>query len=140
MIGQSIDDAYVDGVSLTYRNSTRQHIWTFAAALDRSGNIHTHSLCPCQNGTFPPQAFVGTDYFCDTGIAEYMSSTAPAIFPHPLWNGTECTGSGSRMTDSSFFYKDLTQRTTSDIEMRVCRDEPSTNEDVAIESVEIYLQ
>ena len=137
--GQGLDDTYMDGVSLTFRNSTRQHIWTFAAALDRTGNIDNSSRCPCDNGNVPPQNFVGADYFCDTGILEYISSTAPAIFPHPLWNGTQCTGSGSR-TDSSFFYKDLARHTTSDIEMRVCRDEPSTNEDVAIESVQIYVQ
>ena len=40
---QTIDGAYVDGVSLTYGNP-RQHIWTFAAALDeREGSWS----CPC---------------------------------------------------------------------------------------------
>ena len=33
----NISSAYVDGVSLTHGNP-RQHIWTFAAALDESGN------------------------------------------------------------------------------------------------------
>ena len=38
------------------------------------------------------------------------------------------------------FVKTLAQSTTDDIEMRLCRDELSSNEDVAIEVVEIYVQ
>ena len=57
---------YVDGISLTYGSSPRQHIWTFVAA---------------QHTNYPPPAvppFVGDDYFCDTG-----SET-------PLWDGEGC--------------------------------------------------
>jgi len=31
---RTIDDVYVDGISLTHGSSPRQHIWTFANALD----------------------------------------------------------------------------------------------------------
>ena len=30
----TIDDGYVDGVSITHGNHPRKHIWTLAAALD----------------------------------------------------------------------------------------------------------
>ena len=56
----TIDSAYVDGVSLTHgTSSSRQHIWTFAAAgrMDR--------ICdPCRTESRP--ASVGNDFFCDT--------------------------------------------------------------------------
>ena len=58
----------------------------------------------------------------------------------PLWDGAGC---GPQSTCCSFnnppwFYKQLPQPTTDAIEMRVCRNEPASNEDIAIEIVEIY--
>ena len=45
---QTINDPYVDGVSLTYGNP-QQHIRTFANALDEAGGI---SDCPCTNTNY----------------------------------------------------------------------------------------
>ena len=45
---QSIDGAYVEGISLTHGSNPRQHIWTFAAALDEIGTHHSLN-CPCTN-------------------------------------------------------------------------------------------
>ena len=65
-----IDTNYLDGVSLTH-GSPRQHIWSIAAVSDEVGT-HPSLNCPCINrdragsATRPP-AFVGNDYFCDTG-------------------------------------------------------------------------
>ena len=50
----TIDSIYVDGVSLTHGNP-REHIWTFAAALDRTGVFNSpDSHCPCQDPTTSP--------------------------------------------------------------------------------------
>ena len=66
---QTIDGAYVDGVSLTY-GSPRQHIWTFANALDEAGAGNDESRCTCTDSSCPnpPPSFVGNDYFCETGV------------------------------------------------------------------------
>ena len=140
-----IDGSYVDGVSLTYGNIPRNHIWTFVAALDESGVRNSGSVCPCSSnvrsiGTGPP-SFVGDDYFCDAGTV--TSASADDIFygDNPLWDGSGC---GSTSTCCSFntppwFLKELS-RTSDDIEMRVCRDETRANEDIAMSSVEIYVQ
>ena len=67
--GLTVDDSYVDGVSLTHGQRPRKHIWTFAAAVDETES--TASRCPCTKtdtpytGAVPP--FIGQDYFCDTG-------------------------------------------------------------------------
>ena len=45
----TIDGSYVDGMSLTY-GSPRQHIWTFASAIDEYLHIY-NSKCPCTNVT-----------------------------------------------------------------------------------------
>ena len=129
-----INSAYVDGVSLTHGNP-RQHIWTFAAA----GRIDT--ICSCCNESRP--ASVGSDFFCDSGNP--MPSSATFVTFHsanPLWDGDECAADNECCpTDNPpYFLKTLPQPTTDDIEMRVCRDEHRINEDIAIETVEIYVQ
>ncbi len=47
----SIDDGYVEGVSLTYGRSPRQHIWTFACAVDETRS--DSSVCPCTRPDLP---------------------------------------------------------------------------------------
>ena len=69
---QSIDTYYVDGESLTHGSSPRQHIWTFASAVNENDQ-NADSKCPCTNTAIssmvpPPTQFVGDDYFCDTAI------------------------------------------------------------------------
>ena len=67
-----LDDLYVDGVSITYGSEPRQHIWTFAAALDEDP-AHSSKACPCTNsksnvpftGLIPE--FIGEDFYCETG-------------------------------------------------------------------------
>ena len=135
-------DATVDGVSLTHGNP-RQHIWTFVAAYDEVSTNPT-SNCPCTNTNTAdqagqPPAFVGNDYFCDTGSS---GRAVRGVFygDDPLWDGAGC---GPLNTCCSFnnppwFYKQLPQPTTSDIDMTVCK--TYTDEDIAIETVEIYVQ
>ena len=66
---RTIDGQYVDGVSLTY-GSPRQHIWTFANAIDEAGAYRNTSRCTCTDSSRPnpPPSFVGNDYFCETGV------------------------------------------------------------------------
>ena len=140
-IGTSVDSRYVDGVSLTH-GDPRQHIWTFAAANDEVGSSSFN--CPCINTNQlgrPPPAFVGNDYFCDTGSEDRRQ----LIFyvDDPLWDGAGCgpLNTCCSLNTPPWFYKQLPQATTDDIEMRVCRDSnPIGNEDIAIEIVEVYVQ
>ena len=140
-LNPTIDSNYVDGVSLTHGHTPRNHIWTFAAALDEYGPS-MENLCECSHsqrpGTSPP-SYVGQDYFCDSG-----SRRASFVFygDDPLWDGAGC---GSNSTCCSFnnppwFHKELPSPTSDDIEMRVCSDEGRDNEDIAMSSVEIYVQ
>ena len=131
-----INGTYVDGVSLTH-GAPRQHIWTFAA----TSSEETRRLsCSCNNsntaGTPPPE-YVGNDYFCDTRFRETDVDRDLV-----LWQGTDCTSSNAccSFNNPPWFYKQLPQPTTDDIEMRVCRDEDRGNEDVFIQIVEVYIQ
>ena len=139
--GGSIDGPYIDGVSLTH-GSPRQHVWTFisAATEDRG---HSGSTCYCANrndrGPTPP-TFVGQDYFCDTGNRHWTGNYY--FHNSPLWDGAGCGPTNECCTfhNPPWFYKSLAQGTKDDIEMRVCRDEVSTNEEVYIEEVDIYVR
>ena len=91
-----LEGVYVDGVSLTHGAAgSRQHIWTFAAALYGGASI-SPSKCPCTNAntntTWPHEVpeFVGDDYFCDTGNPgpEFNSNTV--YTDDPLWDGEGC--------------------------------------------------
>ena len=134
-------DGFYDGISIT-RASPREHIWTLASAYDEVGTDPV-SNCPCIDNSSsmatPPPAFVGRDYFCDTG-SEGRALNYNFYGDDPLWDGAGC---GPRNTCCSlnnppWFYKQLPQLTTDDIEMRACRTEAA--EDIAIETVEIYIQ
>jgi flagellar biosynthesis chaperone FliJ len=139
-LGQGIINSYyVNGISLTHGNP-RQHIWTFGAGTDE---INTSELsCPCFNASRVkgPPAFVGNDYFCDTGSDERYN---PGTFygNDPLWDGAGCGPQNGccSFNNPPWFFKQLPQLTTDDIEMRVCRDQDASNEDIAVESVEIYV-
>ena len=129
----SIYTTYVDGISLTTRGYVhqREHIWTFAAALDRQHD-NMDSKCPYLfNRTLPP--FVGEDYFCDAGNEEFMTGET-GLQTDPLWDGTDCLC----CDNPPWFYKKLQQATTDAIWMRVCTD--GNDENIAITEIEIYVQ
>ena len=61
----TIDDTYVDGISLTHGPSSRKHIWTFAAALDETLNCYLSYKCHACTNIHNPRTirippFVGT--------------------------------------------------------------------------------
>ena len=138
---RTIDDLYVDGVSLTHGQNPRKHIWTFAAAVDETQ--HSEAVCPCTKtdtaytGAVPP--FIGQDYFCDTGSRNQFHY----IFysNNPLWDGAGCgtTSTCCSFNNPPWFCKQLPQPTTDDIELRLCGDESLSNEDIGMEIVELYV-
>ena len=75
--GATIDDQYVEGISITTDGSAsgpRTHIWTFALSDGFNSNG-----CPCTSAGAPqPPNFVGSDYFCEGGGG-------------PIWDGESCS-------------------------------------------------
>ena len=141
--GLTIDSGYVDGVSFTHGQTPRKHIWTFAAALDETRA--DHSVCPCTKTNTPytgrvPQ-FIGQDYFCDTG-STYNGQLKHFYSADPLWDGSGCgsTSSCCGFNNPPWFCKQLPQPTSDDIEMRVCLNGPRSEEDVAVEVVDLFVQ
>ena len=140
----SIDDVYVDGVSLTHGQSPRQHIWTFVNALHEDTSSIKEAVCPCTRpdlpyaGVVPP--FIGQDYFCETGSRQRFRY----IFysDDPLWDGQGCGGTSTccEFNNPPWFCKELPQPTTDNIELRICGNEDVRNEDTPIEIIEMYVR
>ena len=142
-----IDGNYVDGVSVTHGSSPRQHVWSFAAGLD---DFERAVSCPCiaapnlANSLVP--SFIGEDYFCDTG---YISNPFPncgsvstnLVVAHPLWDGGGCgpTGGCCENNNPPWFCTTLPQPTTDDIEVRICGDQGSGDEEVTVGLIEIFV-
>ena len=140
---RTIDDLYADGVSITYSSHPRQHIWTFVAALSEVTPFGI-SICPCSLPsvfTSRVSPFIGNDHYCETGSRH--SYTNHVYVEDPLWDGEGC-GNVSTCCEGErkpWFYKNLIQPVTSDIEVRVCADDyRGGNEDVYIEIISIFVQ
>ena len=128
---ESIDSVYVDGVSLTH-GTPRQHIWTFAIAVDEVPSDRS-SVCPCftVNDVKPP-TFVGTDYFCDTGSPGEYSERFYG--DDPVWDGDGCGGTNMCCSFNTppWFHRKLPPA-TDDIQMRVCKARDPDIADIAIQ-------
>ena len=101
---------YLDGVSIS---TNGQHVWSFAAG------------CNCLNTNNKP-TIIGQDYTCD-GVARDTS------YVGILWASQQCA------RNSTWFYNVISP-TSTDIKVRICRDENRSNEDLALKTLELYIQ
>ena len=119
----------VDGVYLTYGNSSnRNHtIWTYIAVYSVSITRGGCDRCNHRESSNMP----GTNFICTTA---YCNDTANC-YSNTLWGSEaqQCFGSET-------FYRQLSESTTDDIEMRVCRDQPRYDEDILISLVELFIK
>ena len=139
-----INSYYVDGVSIT-RGSLRQHVWTFMGGLESQ---YTVANCPCSNppgGSQQIQSFVGSGYYCESGNPTNFW-TQQLYTTDPLWDGQGCGAQeGGCCSDSDldlpWFHRDYGTNTTTDyLELRVCGDQTTTDEDTPVSFYEIYVK
>lgn len=135
----SIDDPYLDGISVTY-GYPRQHIWSLGAAWTAYRDSDYRAVCPCSKGKgTPPPKFVGDNYFCEFG----KSWDGKIDVEDPLWDGEGCTDEEEKCCNSPglpWFCTDLPKPTSEDIEVRVCADQDKHDEDLYLELLQIYVQ
>ena len=141
---QSIDSVYVDGISISL-GSPRKHVWTYAAGSSDDYNkdsIHTYHSCPCATVPGPsPPPFVENNYYCESGNVGNVFSTTNYYLSDPLWNGSGCTsGNGCcAQIGMPWFYRKLPVCVAEDFEVRICKNQLQSDEDIAIESLELYV-
>ena len=141
----SVDSFYVDGLSVTYGGVPRTHIWTYAVGATESNNGANYPTdCPCTDSTntVPAPDFVGNNYFCESGNRGLGLGERTTFFESdPVWDGEQCEedccGNGK---SPPWFSVTLPSLTTDDIEVRICGDESTDNEDTPVQLLEIYIQ
>jgi len=124
-----INGAYLDGVSITYGQS-RQHIWSLAAG--HGAEVYSVYRCPCDNpdrtsAPLPP-SFVGNNYFCD---GDYNGA---------LWDNKNCATDCCSFNSPPWFIATLPAVTKSSIEVRICVDQPFSDERVFLSSLILYIK
>ena len=138
---QSIDDTYVDGISITL-GSPRKHVWTYTVGLSDDYNHGGASNCPCATHPGPnPPAFVGNDHYCESGNVGTCHYTSYYL-SDPLWDGNGCTsGNGCcAQIGMPWFYRKLPMSIYEDFEVRICKTASHINEDVAVENLDLYIK
>ena len=130
---------YVDGVSITY-STPPAHIWTYVAGVRENGQDPID--CPCNTGVwltnFP--SYIGSDYYCESGTTNVQQTW---YTNDPLWDGKRCRGMEGPCcyyTGLPWFSKRIPTPTTARIEVRVCLDESTDNENLGIEQLALYVK
>jgi len=137
-----IDDAYVDGVSITY-GYPREHLWTYATGYTAA--IYSYKYdCPCSstNG-YPPPSFVRSNYYCEAG-APTAPSSATYYTDNMLWDGKGCPIGNNccAQLQMPYFYRRLpveTGGTVNSIEVRICQRSTFAYAATLVKEMEIYV-
>ena len=145
-VALGIDGRYVSGISLTHGAAgRRQHIWTFASGVSEAtiGRLPNE---PWPRDTVSPSivpAFVGNDYFSESGLHSKWSSNFGVFFSDDvLWDCQNCTSTSTccQLNNPPCFTKTQPNATTNDIELRICTPNFPSNADVPLELIELYVQ
>ena len=141
----TINDAYVDGVSITYGNTPRKHVWTYAGGPQDALADSSRRICPCKDyfsriapPSIPP--YVSTDYYCESGVNQ--ESGLQVLHNDTLWDGQQCGGGEDRCCthpNMPWFTKTLSETTSEDIELRVCKHSNTTGE-TPLEVIELFVK
>ena len=127
----TVEGNYLDGVSVTHgAPGSRTHVWSFGAG-HPTGMYRAR--CPCDNSdrSVAPPSEVGENYFCAT---TYSGDR--------LWSGSDCYTASSCCSfhNPPYFSVQLPKPTRDQIELRVCKDQSDSDEEVVVLFAEIYVQ
>ena len=141
----TIDQAYLDGISITH-GSPRNHIWSYAAGsneVQQRGSDCSPNTCPCSSGSNLP-SYVGNNYYCESAFQGNNCFAVNTFFPNdPLWDGQQCDNEGTCCTGANtppWFSVDLSIPTSDDIEVRICHNQRTSDEDSPVQLIELYVQ
>lgn len=139
--GASVDDHYVDGMSITLGTSSpRTHLWSYAVGVYETGDDRFNCPCNMDNRAYVP-VYVGEDYYCESG-----QLAAPNIYKiysdDPLWDGKDCGGLEypcCTNPNMPWFLKTLPMSTTQDIQVRFCMNGQGS-EAITVDLLELYVR
>ena len=133
----------LDGVTIIH-GANRNHIWSYVAGFNQLNTAsRSAAKCPClfenEQGIDPPPS-VGDSYYCESGNPE-SGGISELYSDDPLWDGQQCEGTCCNGTNSPpWFSVQLPAPTTDAIEVSICCDQHTSDEDVPVKLVEIFVQ
>ena len=135
---RTIDEDYVDGLSITHSSNPRKHSWTYASGRgERYFNVWN---CPCSvYGGYNPSSFVGSNYYCESG-SEYSGGSSTYYFNDALWDGAGCIDRCCDGATQPWFHRQLNQTIQDDIEARICAHGTFSSRSTLIDELELYIQ
>ena len=133
----------LDGINITH-GATHNHIWSYVAGISQNPSSHSMSKCPCSDNrqvVGPPlSTIIGDRYYCESGNPnnDYENKLYSG---DPLWDGEQCEGTCCTGTNSPpWFSVELPTPTMDTIEVSICCDQDTDDEDVPVKLIEIYVQ
>ena len=141
---RTINQNYVDGVSITYGRNPRQHIWTYIAGLTENGTASRRRNCPCSDslGRQPPD-FVNNSYHCESANPSDVTDSPGSLYSRDkLWDGQQCSNEGNCCISESlpWFSVTLPNPVSDDIEVRICSHDSTATADTLVEQLDIFVQ
>ena len=127
-----------DGVNITY-GTQHHHIWSYVAGWSESSQLGS---CPCSTAAGSvPQSFTGNRQYCESGNPTHTHVYGHLYAIDPLWDGQQCEGTCCNGTTSPpWFSVQLPAPTTDAIEVNICGDESTMNEDTPVALLELYVR
>ena len=130
-----------DGVNIT-SGVQRDHVWSYVCGLSESQSSNPIGSCPCSHANirdFPPS--IGDNYYCESGNPNNGFRDNQLFTEDKLWDGQQCEGTCCTGTNTPpWFSVQLPAPTTELIEVSICANEDTDNEDTPIKLLEIYVQ
>ena len=136
------NQSYSDGVEITLGGSD-YHTWSYIAGVTESSPQHATSNCPCSSSsdeTIKPPIRIGDNYYCESGNPTF-DFTNQLYSDDKLWDGELCEDSCCTGTMSPpWFSVQFPVQTNEAVEVSICGNEGTENEDTPIVLLEILVQ
>ena len=133
----------LDGVTIIY-GPQNHHVWSYVAGEQETSN--SPSTCPCSHANdkarMSPQ-YIGDNYYCESGNPTNSNHNNQFLSEDKLWDGQECEHEGDCCNSTNsppWFSVQLPAPTTDTIEVSICCDQDTSDEDTPVELIEIYVQ
>lgn len=147
-VTRTLNEAYADGVSLTSTPDPavdsswwqhRTHVWSYIAHFSED----TSAGCPCctgySGGAVP--SYIGSNYFCESGLPVGSTWTSNLYSGDQLWDSKQCGNLEAPCCSGPWFCNKLASSTSNRfLEVRLCSDGATTDEDVSMTVMELYVR
>lgn len=138
----TVNGVYVNGISITL-GDPRKHIWTYAAGLSDKVTF-AYDNCPCvRYSRLQAPAFVGNNYYCESGTNSHVTNTSVLYREDALWDGEQCprdVNSCCDRTGQPWFLHQLPMNEYQHLEVRICQDKPFSSSAILVEKLQLFIQ